>query len=101
MNQDPTDNKPMVDNKVIPVMREAVTAVQMVLFKVLRQSVHDACCPDRGLPHPIEGRGDHNLSEPSPWMSGGGLWRRQPRMVSAKCATSGFDPGPDSFSPMP
>ncbi|WP_448871831.1 hypothetical protein [Desulfobulbus propionicus] len=41
MNQDPTDNKPMVDNKVIPVMREAVTAVQMVLFKVLRQSVHD------------------------------------------------------------
>jgi hypothetical protein len=31
----------MVDNKVLPVMREAVTTVQMVLFKELRQSVHD------------------------------------------------------------
>ncbi|MGD9948080.1 MAG: hypothetical protein AB7U29_06315 [Desulfobulbus sp.] len=41
MNQDPTENKPMVDNKVVPVMREAVTTVQMILFKVLRQSVHD------------------------------------------------------------
>lgn len=37
-----TDNdRPVVDNKVIPVMREAVVMVQMVLFKVLRQSVHD------------------------------------------------------------
>lgn len=41
MNQESTDNKPMVDNKVLPVMREAVTTVQMVLFKELRQSVHD------------------------------------------------------------
>ena len=41
MTQDSQDNKPMVDNKVIPVMREAVTTVQMVLFKVLRQNVHD------------------------------------------------------------
>ncbi|MDD2463794.1 MAG: hypothetical protein PHI97_07320 [Desulfobulbus sp.] len=41
MNQETTENKPMVDNKVVPVMREAVTTVQMILFKVLRQSVHD------------------------------------------------------------
>jgi hypothetical protein len=34
---DPT----FVDNKVIPVMREAVTTVQLILFKVLRQSIHD------------------------------------------------------------
>lgn len=41
MTQESTENKPMVDNKVVPVMREAVTTVQMVLFKVLRQNVHD------------------------------------------------------------
>lgn len=41
MNQDISDNKPLVDNKVIPVMRDAVITVQMVLFKLLRQSVHD------------------------------------------------------------
>ena len=41
MNQNTADNKPLVDNKVIPVMREAITTVQMVLFKLLRQSVHD------------------------------------------------------------
>lgn len=41
MNQNTADNTPLVDNKVIPVMREAVTTVQMVLFKLLRQSVHD------------------------------------------------------------
>lgn len=41
MKNETSDNKPMVDNKVLPVMREAVTTVQMVLFKVLRQSVHD------------------------------------------------------------
>jgi len=41
MTQEPTENKPMIDNKVVPVMREAVTTVQMVLFKVLRQNVHD------------------------------------------------------------
>ncbi len=32
---------PFADNKLIPVMREAVTTVQMVLFKVLRQSIQD------------------------------------------------------------
>lgn len=41
MNPNTADNKPLVDNKVIPVMREAITTVQMVLFKLLRQSVHD------------------------------------------------------------
>ena len=41
MSQNTADNKPLVDNKVIPVMRDAVTTVQMVLFKLLRQSVHD------------------------------------------------------------
>lgn len=41
MSEEPRDNRPVVDNKVIPVMREAVTTVQMVLYKVLRQSVHD------------------------------------------------------------
>ncbi len=41
MNQQTTTEKLVVDNKVIPVMREAVTTVQMVLFKVLRQNVHD------------------------------------------------------------
>ena len=41
MTQNSSDNTPMVDNKVIPVMREAVTTVQMVLFKALRQNVHD------------------------------------------------------------
>ena len=41
MNQNTADNKPLVDNKVIPVMREAITTVQMVLFKLLRQSAHD------------------------------------------------------------
>ena len=34
-------NKPFVDNKVVPVMREAVTTVQVILFKVLKQSMHD------------------------------------------------------------
>lgn len=33
--------KPFVDNKLIPVMRQAVIAVQMVLFKLLKESVHD------------------------------------------------------------
>lgn len=41
MTQESADNGPMVDNKVLPVMREAVTTVQLVLFKVLRQNVHD------------------------------------------------------------
>jgi hypothetical protein len=42
MNQDGKNGqKPSVDNKVIPVMREAIATVQMILFKVLRQSVHD------------------------------------------------------------
>ena len=31
----------LVDNKVIPVMREAVAVMQMLLFKNLRQSIHD------------------------------------------------------------
>ena len=30
-----------VDNKLIPVMREAVVTVQMILFKALRETVHD------------------------------------------------------------
>ncbi len=30
-----------VDSKLIPVMREAVITVQMILFKVLKASVHD------------------------------------------------------------
>ncbi len=30
-----------VDNKLIPVMREAVITVQMILFKALRETVHD------------------------------------------------------------
>jgi hypothetical protein len=30
-----------VERKLIPVMREAVMTVQMILFKVLRESVHD------------------------------------------------------------
>lgn len=30
-----------VENKLIPVMREAITAVQMILFKVLKESVHN------------------------------------------------------------
>lgn len=34
-------NTPLVDNKVIPVMREAIITVQMILFKMLRQDVHD------------------------------------------------------------
>ncbi len=29
------------DNRVTPMMREAVAMVQMILFKVLRQNVHD------------------------------------------------------------
>ena len=41
MNPNTADNNPLVDNKVIPVMREAITTVQMVLFKLLRHSVHD------------------------------------------------------------
>ncbi|MCL1979787.1 MAG: hypothetical protein FWG62_01765 [Proteobacteria bacterium] len=31
----------LVDNKVIPVMREAILTMQMLLFMVLRQSIHD------------------------------------------------------------
>jgi hypothetical protein len=42
--------KPFVDNKVIPVMREAVTTVQLILFKVLRQSIHDRYV-DQAEPH--------------------------------------------------
>jgi len=30
-----------VDNKLIPVMREAILTVRMLLFKALRQSIHD------------------------------------------------------------
>ena len=30
-----------VDHRLLPVMREAVVMVQMIVFKVLRQSVHD------------------------------------------------------------
>nr|WP_320012945.1 hypothetical protein [uncultured Desulfobulbus sp.] len=41
MTQETQNDAPMVDNKVIPVMREAVTTVQMILFKVLREKVHD------------------------------------------------------------
>ncbi|MDR2549371.1 MAG: hypothetical protein LBD10_04090 [Desulfobulbus sp.] len=37
----PEEDKPLVDNKVIPVMREAIVTMQMLLFKVLRQSIHD------------------------------------------------------------
>jgi len=37
----PAEDKPLVDNKVIPVMREAILTVQMLLFKALRQSIHD------------------------------------------------------------
>lgn len=36
-----SEENPMVNNKVIPVMRDSVTMVQMVLFKMLRQSIHD------------------------------------------------------------
>jgi len=39
-----------VDSKVIPVMREAVIAVQMILFKVLKASVHDRYV-DQAEPH--------------------------------------------------
>ena len=39
-NQAAGDNH-MVDNKVIPVMREAIMTVHMVLFKVLRHNLHD------------------------------------------------------------
>lgn len=35
------DMEQMGDNRVTPVMREAVAMVQMVLFKVLRQDLHD------------------------------------------------------------
>jgi hypothetical protein len=41
MNQEGAGDTPLVDNKVIPVMREAIFTVQMILFKVVRQSVHD------------------------------------------------------------
>ncbi|MCL2789068.1 MAG: hypothetical protein FWD79_00330 [Desulfobulbus sp.] len=34
-------DKPLVDNKLIPVMREAIVTVQMLLFRNLRQSIHD------------------------------------------------------------
>lgn len=34
-------NKPLVDNTVIPVMREAIVTVQMLLFKTLRQELLD------------------------------------------------------------
>jgi len=51
MTQESTENKPMVDNKVLPVMREAVTTVQMVLFKVLRQSMHDRYVDQNDIYH--------------------------------------------------
>ena len=40
---DPTmsQDRCLVESKLIPVMREAVVTVQIILFKVLRQSVHD------------------------------------------------------------
>lgn len=43
-------NKPLVDNKVIPVMREAIMTVQMIVFKTLRQDIHDRYV-DRTEPH--------------------------------------------------
>jgi hypothetical protein len=43
-------NEGFVDNKLIPVMREAVITVQMILFKVLRESVHDRYV-DQAEPH--------------------------------------------------
>jgi hypothetical protein len=43
-------DKPFVDNKLIPVMREAVMTVQMILFKELRESVHDRYV-DQSEPH--------------------------------------------------
>lgn len=43
-------DKTLVDNKVIPVMREAVTTVQLILFKGLRQSIHDRYV-DQAEPH--------------------------------------------------
>ncbi len=52
MNQDATGEQPLVDNKVIPVMREAIFTVQMLLFKVLRQSVHDRYV-DQAEPFPV------------------------------------------------
>jgi len=39
-NLSPAGDKPLVDNKVIPVMREAILTMQMLLFKALRQSIH-------------------------------------------------------------
>ena len=41
MNNEAMNEQPLVDNKVIPVMREAIVTVQMILFKILRQSMHD------------------------------------------------------------
>ncbi|WP_310599864.1 hypothetical protein [Desulfobulbus sp.] len=40
-NLSPEGDKPLIDNKVIPVMREAIVTMQMLLFKTLRQSIHD------------------------------------------------------------
>ncbi|MDY0390605.1 hypothetical protein [Desulfobulbus oligotrophicus] len=34
-------DKPLIENKLIPVMREAITTVQMLLFKELRQDIHN------------------------------------------------------------
>ena len=39
-----------VDNKLIPMMRDAIVTVQMILFKVLRESVHDRYV-DEAEPH--------------------------------------------------
>ncbi len=44
------EDKPLVDNKLLPVMREAIITVQMLLFKELRQSVHDRYV-DQAEPH--------------------------------------------------
>jgi len=36
------DSEPRnVDSKLIPVMRQAIVTVQMILFKVIRESIHD------------------------------------------------------------
>ncbi len=42
MNRQDSDQQAgRIDNRLLPVMREAVVMVQMILFKILRQSVHD------------------------------------------------------------
>lgn len=49
-NDGMNEEKPLVDNKLLPVMREAVVTVQMLLFKELRQSAHDRYV-DQTEPH--------------------------------------------------